>query len=356
MATTAENSHNFFRPAVDAMTGYIPGEQPKPGTSVIKLNTNENPYPPSPQALAVLQNFDPDALRRYPHPYAQAVQQAVSEVFGVPSDWVLVGNGSDEVLNLVIRACAEGRQGIAYPTPTYVLYPTLAQIQPADVIEIPYPEDCTLPIAELVAAQAAVTFIASPNSPTGHSVPLADLRELAAKLSGVLVVDEAYVDFAEFSALPLVQEFANVLICRTLSKGYSLAGLRLGFGIAQPSLLAGLFKIKDSYNIDAIASAVGAAAIRDQAYKNQCAEQVKASRRQLTESLRQLGFDVPESQTNFLWAKPPQPNTDEIYAALKEQGILVRYFPKPGLNHRLRITVGTAEQNQALLTALQPLV
>lgn len=352
MATSVENTSSFFRPAVQAMTGYIPGEQPKPGTSVIKLNTNENPYPPSPQALAVLRDFEPDALRRYPHPYAHAVQQAVSDVFAVPSDWVLVGNGSDEVLNLVIRACAEGSRSIVYPTPTYVLYPTLAHIQPADVVEIPYPEDCSLPIAELVAAQGAVTFIASPNSPTGHSVPLANLRELASQLSGVLVVDEAYVDFAEFSALPLVHEFENVLICRTLSKGYSLAGLRLGFGIAQPRLLAGLFKIKDSYNIDAIANAVGAAAIRDQAYKNECTARVKVSRKYLTEALRQLGFDVPESQTNFLWAKPPHANTENLYYALKEQGILVRYFPQPGLNQRLRITVGTDEQNQTLLTAL----
>ncbi len=346
----------YFRLAVDAMTGYIPGEQPKAGTPVIKLNTNENPYPPSPQALAVLNQFDPDALRRYPHPYAQDFRQAIADVFNVPLDWILVGNGSDEVLNLVVRACAEGDRRIVYPTPTYVLYPTLAQMQPADILEVLYPEDLTLPIAELAAANGAVTFIASPNSPTGHVVPTDDLRKLASHLSGVLVIDEAYVDFADTSALELIQEFDNVLICRTLSKGYSLAGIRLGFGLAQPSLLQGLFKIKDSYNIDAIACAVGTAAIRDQAYKNACCDRVKTSRIKLSADLRELGFQVPDSQTNFLWVYPPQGNSESLYLALKAQGILVRYFSQPGLNERLRITVGTDEQNQALLGALSQLL
>jgi histidinol-phosphate aminotransferase len=348
---------NYFRPAIDAMTGYIPGEQPKPGTPVIKLNTNENPYPPSPNALAVLKDINPELLRRYPHPFAQDFRQAISDVLDIPTDWIIVGNGSDDVLNLIVRACAEGDRRIVYPTPTYVLYPTLAQMQPADVIEIPYPPDLELPIADLVAKQGAITFIASPNSPTGHVVPLDDLRKLASQLTGVLVVDEAYTDFANASALPLVHEFDNVLICRTLSKGYSLAGLRLGFGIGQPSLLSGLFKVKDSYNIDAIACLVGAAAFRDQAYKNTCIERVTASKAKLATQLAQLGFQVPDSQANFLWVYPPdRQDAKSLYLGLKEQGILVRYFPQPGLSDRLRITVGTDEQNQSLISALQDLL
>ena len=347
---------SYFRPSVDAMAGYVPGEQPKPGSKIIKLNTNENPYPPSPAAIAALRSLDSEWLRRYPDPYANEFRQAVSQVLGVPIDWIIVSNGSDELLNVIIRACAEPGRPVVYPSPTYVLFRTLTQMQSAEAIEVPYGEDYRLPIEGLLAADGAVTIIASPNSPSGHGVPMVDLRQLAAKLSGVLVVDEAYVDFAEETALPLVQEFANVIVTRTLSKGYSLAGLRLGFGIANPRLLSGLFKVKDSYNIDAIACTVGAAAMRDQSYKTACAERVKASRAKLAVDLKQLGFRLWDSQTNFLLAQPPQGNAEQIFLALKQQGILVRYFKQPGLEDKLRITIGTDEHNQILLEALIPWV
>ncbi len=344
---------SYFRSAIDTMTGYVPGEQPKPGTPIIKLNTNENPYPPSPKAIAVLRNLDSEWLRRYPDPFAREFCQAVSEALEVPADWVIVGNGSDELLNVLIRACAEGsKRKVVYPTPTYVLYRTLAAMQPAEVVEIPYPPNFQLPLDELVAADGAITFIASPNSPSGHSVPLADMRSLAEGVSGIVVVDEAYVDFADYSALPLVEEFDNILILRTLSKGYSLAGLRLGFGIANPKLLAGLFKVKDSYNIDAIATMVGAAAMRDRAYKNLCAEKVKMSRTKLAVALKNLDFSVLDSQGNFVLATPPKGNAEQLYLELKARGILVRYFKQPGLEDKLRITVGTEEQNQTLIEAL----
>lgn len=346
-------SHRYFRPNVETMTGYTPGEQPKLGTPIIKLNTNENPYPPSSRAMEILHQLDSEWLRRYPNPYANDVRQAISEVIQVPVDWIIVGNGSDEILSVTVRACAERSRRMVYPTPTYVLYQTLAAMQPADVMTCPYGADHRLPIEDLVAADGAVTFIASPNSPTGHGIPIDDLRQLAARLSGVLLIDEAYVDFAEETALPLVHEFENVIICRTLSKGYSLAGLRLGFGIAQPTLLSGLFKVKDSYNVDAIASLVGAAAIRDQVYQQECVEKVKASRAQLAIALKSLGFTVPESQANFLWVTPPiGQQAEAIYLTLKERGILVRYFKQPGLDDHLRITVGTEEQNQTLIEAL----
>ena len=345
---------SYFRGAVDATTGYIPGEQPKPGTPILKLNTNENPYPPSPKAIEVLRTLDSEWLRRYPDPYAKDFCLAVSEVLEIPSDWIIVGNGSDELLNLIIRSCAEGSdRPVVYPMPTYVLYRTLAALQPAAVVEINYPQDFNLPIEEIVAAKGAVTFIASPNSPSGHIVPLNDLRELAQRLSGILVIDEAYVDFAEYSALPLVRELENVIILRTLSKGYSLAGLRMGFGIANPKLLSGLFKVKDSYNIDAIATLVGAAAISDRAYKNECAEKIKKSREKLAIDLKNLGFTVLNSHGNFLLATPPKGNAEYLYLQLKVRDILVRYFKQPRLEDKLRITVGTEEQNQTLLEALQ---
>ncbi|VEP16690.1 Histidinol-phosphate aminotransferase 1 [Hyella patelloides LEGE 07179] len=344
---------SYFRTAVDLTTGYIPGEQPKPGTPILKLNTNENPYPPSPKAIEVLRNLDSEWLRRYPDPYAKDFCLAVSEALEIPTDWIIVSNGSDELLNVIIRACAEGSdRPVVYPMPTYVLYRTLAALQPADAVEISYPQDFKLPIDELVAAKGAVTFIASPNSPSGHIVPLDDLRELAQRLSGILVIDEAYVDFADYSALPLVREFDNVIILRTLSKGYSLAGLRMGFGIANPQLLTGLFKVKDSYNIDAIATLVGAAAISDRAYKNECAEKIKKSREILTANLKNLDFTALKSHGNFLLATPPEGNAEHLYLQLKARGILVRYFKQFGLENKLRITVGTEEQNQTLLAAL----
>ena len=348
---------SYFRPSVDVMTGYTPGEQPQLNKSIIKLNTNENPYPPSPQAMEVLRNFDSELLRRYPDSAAKEFCQAVSEVFGVPKDWIILGNGSDELLNLLIRACAEGSdRKVVYPTPTYLLYRTIAAMQPAQVVEIPYPNDFQLPIkVSIVQAQRALTFIASPNSPSAHIVSLEDLRLLVQQVSGILVIDEAYVDFCSGSALPLLKEFENVILLRTLSKGYGLVGLRLGFGLASPQLLSGLFKVKDSYNVDAIAMLVGAAAICDQTYKNDCAEKVKVNRTKLITDLRKLGFIVPDSQTNFVLAKPPANDAEQLYLALKERGILVRYYKEQGLDDKLRITVGTSEQNQVLLKELATL-
>ncbi|MDZ8025794.1 MAG: histidinol-phosphate transaminase [Nostoc sp. DedQUE11] len=346
----------YFRSNVDAMASYIPGEQPQRGTQIVKLNSNENPYPPSPKALAVLQNIDGEWLRRYPEPFGGEFRQAASKVLDVPSDWIIVGNGSDELLSVVIRACAEPGRKVVYPMPTYVLYRTLSQMQDADITEITYGEDYSLPLEELIAVNGCVTFIASPNSPSGHVVAIDDLRKLASQLSGVLVIDEAYVDFSEENALALVKEYENVIVIRTLSKGYSLAGLRLGFGVANPKLLHGLFKVKDSYNIDAIACAIGTAAITDQAYKNACVAKIKASRTKLAADLKQLGFRIWDSQTNFLLTQPPAGNAEYLYQKLKEQGILIRYFKQPGLEDKLRITVGTDEQNQALVEALVSLL
>lgn len=344
---------NYFRPAIASMQGYTPGEQPKPGTPVIKLNTNENPYPPSPKALEVLRSLDSEWLRRYPDPYSRDFCRAVSEALEVPDDWIVVTNGSDDMLNILIRACAEGKERkVVYPMPSYVLYRTLASLQAAEVVEVSYGSDYRLPMDELVAANGAVTLIATPNSPSGHIVPLDDLRYLASKLSGILAIDEAYVDFADYSALSLVREFDNVIILRTLSKGYSLAGLRLGFGIANPKLISGLFKVKDSYNVDALAILVGTAAMKDREYKNACADKVKRSRAKLRVDLKNIGFDVRDSQGNFLLVTPPENKAAAIYQSLKEQGILVRYFDLPGLDDKLRITVGTQEQNQKLLQAI----
>ncbi|HEY9891469.1 MAG TPA: histidinol-phosphate transaminase [Candidatus Sericytochromatia bacterium] len=342
----------YFRQNIDALSAYVPGEQPPSDAKVIKLNTNENPYPPAPAALQVLRELDGELLRRYPHPMARAFREAASLALGVPADWILVGNGSDDLLTMIMRACAEPGRRVVYPMPTYVLYRTLAQIQDAEVVEVPFHEDYSLPIEPLIKAQGAVTFIASPNSPSGTVAPVELLDKLATQLSGILVVDEAYVDFADSNALELVKKYDNVIVLRTLSKGYSLAGLRLGFGIANPSLLEGLFKVKDSYNVDAIACAVGAAAIADQSYKENNAQKIKNSRSKMQEALQKLGFYVLPSQANFLLAQSPSGNAQSLYQTLKERGIFVRYFNQPRLADKLRITIGTPEQNEALLKVL----
>ena len=334
------------------MSGYVPGEQPPPDTKVIKLNTNENPYPPSPAALKVLQELQGELLRRYPDPMAGAFRQATSQVLGVPADWILVGNGSDDLLTMIIRACSDPGRRVVYPMPTYVLYRTLAQIQGAEFVEVPYQDDYSLPVEQLIEAQGAVTFVASPNSPSGTAASMELLDKLAAQLSGVLVIDEAYVDFAEEDALELVKKYDNVMILRTLSKGYSIAGLRLGFGVANPVLLEGLIKVKDSYNVDAVAGAVGAAAIADQSHKNTNAQKIKNSRAQMASELKQLGFDVLPSQANFVLARSPKGNAQYLYQTLKQRGIFVRYFNQPQLEDKLRITVGTPEQNEILINVL----
>jgi histidinol-phosphate aminotransferase len=274
----------------------------------------------------------------------------------VPADWILVGNGSDDLLTMIIRACAEPRRRVVYPMPTYVLYRTLTDIQGAEFLEVPYHEDYSLPVESLIEAEGAVTFIASPNSPSGTVASIEQLDKLASQLSGVLVIDEAYVDFAESDALELVKKYDNVIILRTLSKGYSLAGLRLGFGVANPALLEGLIKVKDSYNVDAIACAVGAAAIADQNHKTINAQKIIASRRQMTSELEQLGFYVLPSQANFVLAQSPRGNAASLYKSLKERGILVRYFNQSGLTDKLRITIGTPEQNETLLKVLGELL
>lgn len=343
---------SYFRNNIDAMSVYVPGEQPAPGAKVVKLNTNENPYPPSPAVLEVLRSFDGDLLRRYPHPYAAAFRATAAEVLAFDSEWIMPGNGSDDLLTMLMRSLAEPGRGVVFPMPTYVLYRTLAQIQNAEVIEVPFDDDYNLPVEGLAAAAGAVTLVANPNSPSGTMASNEQLADLAGRLDGVLVVDEAYADFAADNALELARRFDNVIVLRTLSKSYSLAGLRLGFGVANPALLDGLAKVKDSYNVSALACALGAAALADQGHKDANVERIRASRAKLTVELEAAGFAVWPSQANFLLARPPGGDGAGVYEALKARGILVRYFNGPRLDDKLRITVGADEDNAALIGAL----
>ena len=346
---------SYFRENIEAMRAYVPGEQPRAGQELIKLNTNENPYPPSPAAMDVLRRFDADALRRYPDSKVESVRQAAAKLYDLPADWIIVGNGSDDLIMMIARACADSGRAIAYPVPTFEFYFTQAQIQCAKCIEVPFDDDFNLPVAGLAEADAAVTFVANPNSPSGTAAGIEQLDELAEKLAGVLVIDEAYVDFAETNAMDLVRRRDNVIILRTLSKGYSLAGLRLGLAIAQPALLAGLVKTKAIYTVGALACELGAAALADQRFKTDTADKIKATRSRLAAGLEKMGFRVWPSQTNFLLTSPPDGQAEQLAQNLKKQGILVRYYNDKLLDGKLRITVGTDEQTDALLEALATL-
>jgi histidinol-phosphate aminotransferase len=346
------------RPVVEGMTGYTPGEQPGPGERVIKLNTNENPYPPSPRVLAAIHAIDGESLRRYPNPSSEPFRVAAARALGVTADMILAGNGSDEILALVVRAFLEPGETLAYPDPTYSLYPVLAQIGEVRVLELPWEPGWALPVDALVASGARAVFFANPNAPSGTLVTRSRVRELAARFAGMVLVDEAYVDFAgdDASCLSLVADCPNLVVTRTLSKGYSLAGLRFGWAVAAPATIAQLAKVKDSYNCDALAIAAAVAAIDDQAHARGTWERVRAERARLTIELGRRGWEVIASAANFLLASVPGGDGRALYAALKGRGILVRFFERPGLTGKLRITVGTPEQDDALLAALDALM
>ena len=344
-----------FRPAIDALRAYAPGEQPPGGVDVVKLNTNENPYPPSPRALAALGAIDAESLRRYPQPFADTFRRSAAEVLGVDPEWILVGNGSDDLLTMLFRAVTGADRAVAYPAPTYILYRTLAAIQGAPVLEAPFDEEYTLPVDALADSGAALTIVANPNSPSGTAATTEQLAELADRAAGVVAVDEAYVAFAEGSALDLVRRNDRVIVLRTLSKSHGLAGLRLGFGIAHPDLLSGLAKVKDSYNVDAVAAAVGAAAVRDVAYTRETVERIRRTRARLGRALADRGFRIWPSQANFVLARPADGDARRLYHGLRERGVLVRYFAEPGLADKLRITVGTEQETTRLLSALADL-
>ena len=347
---------SFFRPAVDTLRPYVPGRQPAAGAQVVKLNTNENPYPPSPRALAALAAIEADELRRYPNPVSQEFRQAVADTLDLDPAWILAGNGSDDLLTMLVRSVTGPDRPVVYPTPTYVLYRTLAGIQEAPVVEVPFDDDFVLPVAALAEARGALTFVANPNSPSGTAAPVSTLAYLADSLDGLLVIDEAYVAFADTDALDLVRRRPNVAILRTLSKSHGLAGLRLGYAIAPPAVIEGLAKVKDSYNVGAVADRVGAAAIRDTAHVRHVVDRIVGSRQTLAAHFERLGWRVWPSQANFLLVRPPAGDAARLHRQLEAFGVLVRYFDEPALADTLRITVGTDEQHARLLDALQQIL
>lgn len=348
---------DYFQPHIARLSAYTPGEQINaPG--VIKLNTNENPYAPSPRVASALGTVSPDMLRKYPQPLADDFRAAAADLWNVSPDMVLAGNGSDDLLRMIATAFVAPGATAAAPYPTYSLYEVLVAVQNARMEWVDWPENYALPLSELAAVGAAVTFLANPNAPTGTTVNPGAVAELSRRVKGVLVVDEAYADFAAAgtSCIDLVRRHRNLIVLRTFSKGYSLAGLRFGYAVADAGLIAGLRKVKDSYNCDAISIALATAAIGDPDYLRQTVARVVAERERLAGCLRRRGWDVLDSQANFLFARPRDGQANRRYEALKQRNILVRYFDGRRLSDRLRITIGTPDQNDALLAALDEIM
>ena len=345
----------LLRPNIAAMTGYVPGFQPSDAEPWIKLNTNENPYPPSPrvrEAILAELGEDGESLRKYPDAGSRAMRATAAQLFGVPAEWVTSANGSDELLNNLIRACAGEGKEIGYVHPSYSYYGTLAAIQGATVRTFGLTGDFRIEdFPERYAGK--LFFLTTPNAPLGFAMPLAYIDELARRCSGVLVIDEAYVDFAEFNTLELVNKHANVVVTRTFSKSYSLAGMRLGLAVARPELVAALDKIRDHYHLDRLALVAAVAALGDQDYLRLNVARIRATRSAFVAGLQQLGYAVIPSQANFVFAAPPDRDGRRVYEALYARRILVRYFSDPLLTHGLRITIGTDAEMAATLAALR---
>jgi len=345
--------------SVQALVPYTPGEQPRCKT-VVKLNTNENPYLPSPRIAEVLSGFDLDRLRRYPDPVFTEFRAKVAELYGTTSEHVFVGNGSDEVLTLAARAFVDDDEAIGSFDPSYSLYKTLAAIRDVPFVPSPLADDFSWSkpvIAGPDGVPVALFLLTNPNAPTSIRYPQATVAEFAREFPGVVIVDEAYADFADANCINLAtaEDNRNIVVMRTLSKSYSLAGLRLGFCIGPVDLIEALYKVKDSYNCDAVAQAVATAAVTDQQWMLDNVAKVRKTREGTTLVLRSRGWDVPPSQSNFLFAKPAHRPAAEIFEELRKRNIFVRYFPGPHTGDRLRITIGNDDDMATLLNALAEL-
>ena len=348
------SSTSLVRPSIAAIEGYVPGEQPQSG-KWIKLNTNENPYAPSPAvARAIAATAAGRTLAKYPDPMANAFRRRAAEVLGVESDWIICGNGSDDLLTILVRTFVGEGQCLRMPYPSYILYRTLAGIQGAACNEVHYQADWSL--GDDFAAprdDLRLAVIANPNSPSGTLLSPGRVSELAERLSCAVVVDEAYGDFSDTNCLGLVRDNPRVIVTRSFSKSYALAGLRCGFAVAQPAVIEQMLKVKDSYNCDALSIAAATAAIDDQTWLAENRARIIATRRRLTDALRSLGFDAVESQANFVWCTHPTRPHKPIYEALKANGILIRFMNYAGWGDGLRVTVGTDPEIDAFLACLK---
>ncbi|EXB06001.1 TPA: histidinol-phosphate transaminase [Acinetobacter baumannii] len=356
--TVSTAQMRFWSPEVRELEPYVPGEQPKIH-NLLKLNTNENPYPPSPKVVEAVQavlHEQADVLRLYPDPDATALKQAIAKQQNINVSQVFVGNGSDEVLAHIFKAFFLQDEPILYPDITYSFYPVYSQFFGTKTKEIPLNENFEIDVRDYTQPNGGV-IITNPNAPTSIALSLAEIEQvLQANPDRVVVIDEAYVDFGAESAVSLINRYENLVVCQTTSKSRSLAGLRVGFAIAQSHLIAALEAVKNSFNsypIDRFAIAAAVASFEDQAYFEEQCQKVISSREKLVRDLTELGFNVLPSKANFIFATHSQHDAGQLAQKLREQGIIVRYFNKPRINQFLRITVGTDEQNARLVQTLK---
>lgn len=339
------------------MAGYVPGEQPR-DDGFIKLNTNENPYPPSPKVFAALRKAINPSLRLYPEPLSDNLRSVAATVYGVKPENIIAGNGSDELLSMLLRCFVGPKDRVAFPVPTYSLYDTLVEIQDGVSAPVHYGEDFSLP-GDLAGQTAALTFLCNPNAPSGTMISLPEIANLAGAVAGILVVDEAYVDFAESegaSSIPLIRQFPNLVVLRSFSKSFSLAGMRIGLAFASAEIIAGMMKVKDSYNLNRLSLVAARAALEDMAWMKRNAGRIQRSRKKLSSALKRIGYHVYPSHANFVLARKREQNLKSVYEELKQRKILVRYFDTPDLRDCMRITVGAPQEVKTLVQELTGLV
>ncbi|WP_028535859.1 histidinol-phosphate transaminase [Paludibacterium yongneupense] len=348
----------FWSPVVHSLTPYVPGEQPKI-SGLIKLNTNENPYGPSPRAVEAMQRALGDSLRLYPDPGSDALRSTLAAYHGIGTEQVFVGNGSDEVLAVVFQALLDHEQALLFPDISYSFYPVYCGLYGIAYRQVPLNDKMEIDVDDYRGPCGAIIF-PNPNAPTGIALPLAAIeRLLQAQPERVVVIDEAYVDFGVESAVSLIGRYPNLLVVQTLSKSRSLAGLRVGTAYGSTELIAGLERVKNSFNsypLDRVAQAGAIAAYQDEAYFQQTRQAIIATREALSASLGQLGFEVLPSGANFVFVRHPRCDAARLAAGLRERAIIVRHFHSPRIDQYLRITIGTDDECAALVAALTELL
>ena len=348
----------FWSDVVKGLTPYVPGEQPKL-PNLVKLNTNENPYDPSPRVLKAIRGAVGENLRLYPDPNANMLKEAIAEYHGVTTINVFVGNGSDEILAHVFLGLLKHDQPVLFPDITYSFYPVYCGLYEIAFNTVPLAEDFSIHIADYDQPNGGIIF-PNPNAPTGRAISLDDIEQLLQRHPhNVVVIDEAYVDFGGESAIPLTHRYPNLLVVHTFSKSRSLAGLRVGFAIGHADLIEALERVKNSFNsypLDRLAIAGAVAAFADHDHFEYTRRAVIANREQLCAALREFGFEILPSAANFIFTRHPRHDATELAATLRQHSVIVRHFRQPRIEQFLRITVGNPEQNTALLAALSEIL
>jgi histidinol-phosphate aminotransferase len=346
---------NYGRPSIASMKWYAPGLQPDPREKFIKLNSNENPFPPSPRVREVLQRLAYEDLRLYPDPMSLELREKLGKLYGFPVNQIVCGNGSDDILNIIIRTFTQPAETIGFFEPTFPLYRVLGIIHGVKVISLPLVEPYDHPPTP--PENVKVFFLANPNSPVGFGYSTDLVSQMARKTKGIFVVDEAYAEFAKENALELIRNYENVIVVRTVSKSYSLAGLRLGYALANEKLIAEMFKVKDPFNVTRLTQALVAAALEDQEYFQKNISQIVQTREWFTRAAVALGYRIIPSQANFVFPQPPEKGRGiKFYEALYDSKVLSRHYDGEGLRDGVRLTIGTEEEMSQVLQVMREIL